>query len=236
MRVCISIGDYHKSHETMVNCHIDLLFGGNTCVVCGRFTGQNPYGRPVFALEQGVPFSRGSARSIDEFDVVSALHQCADMLERFGGHSKAAGLTIETNRIQEFTERINELFVEQVGTEPPPPPLPLDAELPPELVSLDLVEELASLEPCGHGNPSPRFLMRDVRVSDPSRSRDQSHLLFQVPATGLPPLRAVSFSAGDRLVELHDISRADLAVSLRPNTWRGRTSVTLEVIDFRATR
>jgi single-stranded-DNA-specific exonuclease len=191
------------------------------------------YGRPVFALEQGVPYSRGSARSIDEFDVVSALSKCADLLDRFGGHSKAAGLTIETNRIAEFTERINQVFVDDLGPTPPVPTLTLDAELGPTFVSLDLVEDLRHLEPCGQGNPPPRFLMRDLVIANARRSRDQAHLLFNVAAPGLPPLRAVSFSAGDRLVELHAHSRVDLAVSLRPNTWQGRTSVTLEVADFR---
>ena len=191
------------------------------------------YGRPVFALEQGAPFSRGSARSIDEFNVVEALHRCSDLLEKFGGHSKAAGLTIETNRLDEFSERINDVFVDEVGTRPPPPSLTLDAELAPEFVSLDQVEELAHLEPCGHGNPPPRFLMRALPVFDARRSRDQSHLLFNVASSNGAPLRAVAFSAGDRLVELHDMSKVDLAVSLRPNTFRGRTSVTLEVVDFR---
>jgi single-stranded-DNA-specific exonuclease len=200
-------------------------------LVASRLT--EAYGRPVFALEQGVPYSRGSARSIDEFDVVSALHQCADLLDRFGGHSKAAGLTIETNRISEFTERINQVFVSEVGPQPPLPTLTLDAELHPAYVSLDLIKDLQHLEPCGQGNPSPRFLMRDLSVEDARRSRDQSHLLFNVSAPGLPPLRAVAFSAGDRLVELHELSRIDLAVSLRPNTWKGKTSVSLEVVDFR---
>jgi single-stranded-DNA-specific exonuclease len=192
------------------------------------------YGRPVFALEQGAPYSRGSARSIDEFDVVSALHRCADLLDRFGGHSKAAGLTIETNRIAEFTDRINSIFVEEIGPQPPLPSLTLDAELDPSLVSLELVESLQHLEPCGHGNPAPRFLMRNLPVADARRSKDQSHLLFNVAAPGSAPLRAVSFNAGDRLVELHGSPRVDLAVSLRLNTWRGRTSVTLEVVDFRS--
>lgn len=193
------------------------------------------YNRPVFALEQSAPLSRGSARSIDEFNVVQALGQCADLLEQYGGHSKAAGLTIETNQIAAFSDRINQVFTSEVGPEPPLPSLVLDAELTPEQVSLGLIEELAQLEPCGHGNQPPRFLMRGVTIQESRRSKDQSHLLFNVGAGyGAPPLRAVSFGGGDRLVELMDLPRADIAVSLRPNTWRGRTSVTLEVLDFRS--
>jgi single-stranded-DNA-specific exonuclease len=191
------------------------------------------YGRPVVALEQGSPYSRGSARSIDEFNVVEAFHECADILERFGGHSKAAGLTIETNQIAEFSRRMNQLFLDKVGPQPPLPALPLDAELPPELVSLGLISELGQLEPCGHGNPSPRFLMRDVPLFDVLPSRNKAHLRFKVQVDGLAPLSAVSFGAGDRFVELHGLPRADLALSLRPNTWQGRTTVSLEVHDFR---
>jgi single-stranded-DNA-specific exonuclease len=200
-------------------------------LIASRLT--DVYGRPVFALEQGVPFSRGSARSIEEFDVVNALNQCADVLEKFGGHSMAAGLTIKTNRIEEFADRINTEFESQVGPEPPLPTLSLDAELEPEYVTLDLIDELDGLEPCGHGNPAPRFLMRHQHVYDVRRSKDQSHLLFNVRSSNGVQLRAVSFNGGDRLVELHDSGLVDLAVSLRKNTWRGRTSVTLEVVDFR---
>jgi single-stranded-DNA-specific exonuclease len=191
------------------------------------------FNRPVIALEQGAPFSRGSARSIDEFNVVEALHECGDILERFGGHAKAAGLTIETNRVDEFTQRINDVFRRDIGPEPPLPSLTLDAELDPAFVSLDLVSELEVLEPCGHGNPPPRFLIRDMAVFDARRSKDQTHLLFNVQSRDGMNLRAVAFSGGDRLVELHGCRTVDLAVSLRPNTFRGRTSVSLEVIDFR---
>ncbi len=200
-------------------------------LVASRLTEQ--FGRPVIALEQSSPLSRGSARSIDEFNVVEALHDCSDLLERFGGHAKAAGLTIETNRIGDFTDRINEIFAREVGPQPPLPSLSLDAELDPALVSMDLVSELDALEPCGHGNPAPRFLLRDLMVSDAKRSRDQAHLLFNVQSRDGVTLRAVSFSGGDRLVELDGCAAVDLAVSLRPNTFRGRTSVTLEVVDFR---
>lgn len=200
-------------------------------LVASRLSEQ--FGRPVIALEQRSPLSRGSARSIDEFNVVEALHECSDLLDRFGGHAKAAGLTIETNRIGAFTDRINDVFLREVGQFPPKPSLALDAQLDPVFVSLDLVEELDALEPCGHGNPPPRFLMRDLAVYDAKRSRDQSHLLFNVRSRDGITLRAVAFSGGDRLVELHECRTVDLAVSLRPNTFRGRTSVTLEVIDFR---
>jgi single-stranded-DNA-specific exonuclease len=200
-------------------------------LVASRLSEQ--YGRPVFALEQKSPLSRGSARSIDEFNVVSALESCADLLEEFGGHSKAAGMTISTNRIGEFTERINQVFRERVGDVLPVPEKVLDAELTPGDVSLDLVAELSRLEPYGHGNPAPSFLMRDVQIAGAKRSRNQAHLLFNVMDRGGNLLRAVSFGSGDRLAELGALRQADLALSLRPNTWQGRTDVTLEVHDFR---
>jgi single-stranded-DNA-specific exonuclease len=191
------------------------------------------YRRPVIAIEQGQPYSRGSARSIDEFNVVDALGECADLLKQFGGHSKAAGLTIETNLIADFTERINDVFVERVGEVVPDPALHLDAVIEPDSVSLALVEELAQLEPFGNGNPTPVFMIRGARIADARRSRNQAHLLFNVVRPLQPPLRAVAFGAGERLRELASLARADLAVSLRPNTWQGRTSVTLETVDFR---
>ncbi|MEX2426462.1 MAG: hypothetical protein WD401_06830, partial [Thermomicrobiaceae bacterium] len=64
-------------------------------------------------------------------------------------------------------------------------------------------------------------------------SRNKAHLRFKVAVPDSAPLSAISFGAGERFVELHGMSRADLALSLRPNTWQGKTSVSLEVVDFR---
>jgi single-stranded-DNA-specific exonuclease len=193
-------------------------------------------GRPVFALNQTSTYSRGSARSIDEFNVVEALHRCADLLDKFGGHSKAAGLTIETNNIHEFDDRINQIFVDSVGSEPPLPALRLDAELRPESVSLELVDELKDLEPCGHGNPAPRFLMRDVQPFDLRQVGENRHLRFKVRSGSGAALGAISFGSGDRLREIASMPRVDLALSLRPNTFRGQKTVDLEVVDFREVR
>lgn len=200
-------------------------------LVASRLSDQ--FGRPAFVLEQTPSLSRGSARSIDEFDVATALHKCSDLLTRFGGHSKAAGLTLETNNIHAFDERINQLFIDEVGAVPPTPKIALDAEISPDIVSLDLLEMFHQLEPCGHGNPPPRLLMRNVAPVNAKRVGDHSHLKFGVDSGTGQLLDAISFGSGSRLPELDAAGRIDLALSLRPNTFRGRTSVTLEVVDFR---
>jgi single-stranded-DNA-specific exonuclease len=191
------------------------------------------FSRPAIVFDEGDRFSRGSARSIEEFNVVEALEACRDLLTRFGGHSMAAGMTIPNEHIPEFRERMNRAFQREVGPEPPPRAITLDAIVDVGEISLDSCSRLAVLEPVGSGNPAPCLLLRDAAVDRVRRSRDGKHLLFNVLAPYRRPLGAVSFGAGDRVGQLGRLRRADLAFSMRPNTWNGRTSVSLEVADFR---
>lgn len=106
----------------------------------------------------------GSGRSIPGFDLHAALGECADLLERWGGHALAAGLTLKIERLGEFRERL-----EGVGRRYPAaiftPVERADLEISPCLISSELFEALGQLEPHGIGNPGPRFVLRDQRVT-----------------------------------------------------------------------
>jgi len=121
--------------------------------------------RPAFFLqlfeEQGLAV--GSGRSIPGFDLHAALGECADLLERWGGHAQAAGVTVRAANLEAFGVRL-----EAVAQGLPPALFErverADLELPPELVTPELVRALAQLEPHGIGNPAPRFVMRGQRL------------------------------------------------------------------------
>jgi single-stranded-DNA-specific exonuclease len=194
------------------------------------------YARPVVLLSQEAEVSRGSARSVDGFDISLALERCRDLLLDHGGHSAAAGLTIPTERIAELEARLLELAWTAFGSDGPALPLDLDLELRPFQITLDTLNVLARLEPFGHGNPVPRCLVRDVLAMNPSVTQDGRHVRFTVVARDGTVRQAVWFDGGTEVDRLHAGERIDIAFTLRRNSWNGDERVELDVIDVRPTQ
>lgn len=191
------------------------------------------YHRPAIVLSQGVIHSRGSARSIDGFNIVEALSACADLLLEHGGHSHAAGLTIETERLAALRERLSERFQGSFPHDVPDPVIRIDAELAPTELTLRTHARVSRLEPCGAGNLTPVFMTRGLRPRDVRLSKDGRHLLFSVLGRDGRELRAVFFGAGSRGDELAGLDEIDLAYNLKRDTWRNRVRLELAALDFR---
>jgi single-stranded-DNA-specific exonuclease len=202
-------------------------------LVAGRLTER--YSRPVLILERGDGESRGSARSIDGFNIVEALAECGDLLRHYGGHAKAAGLTVANEHLESLQARLLELATARLSAEQLRPTLRLDLELPPTPAALSqaTADALARLEPCGHGNPEPLLLLRDVAVRWPRTFGDGKHLSFAIPFGPRQGMRAVAFGQGDREGELRRAERVDLAGSLRRDWWQGEERLEFHVRDFR---
>ncbi|MDP9375325.1 MAG: DHHA1 domain-containing protein, partial [Chloroflexota bacterium] len=187
----------------------------------------------VLVLERGAAVSKGSARSIDGFNLFEALGECDDLLDHWGGHAKAAGLTVANERLDALRERLLALAAARLGADDLRPTLTLDVELPLEAVSERTSRALARLEPFGHGNPEPLFLLRGVRARYPKASADGKHLFFRLPGAGGRPVRAVAFGQGARRDELLRAPLVDLAGTLRRSWWAGEASLEFHVRDFR---
>lgn len=191
------------------------------------------YNRPALVFEQGPEVSRGSARSVEGFHMAEALAACDDLLLEYGGHSLAAGLTVETANLPLLEERLAQLATTAFSDGIPRPPLLLDAELHDHELTLQTMDLLEDLEPFGAGNPTPTFFIRGVRTRHVRRSRDGRHLLFDAITPGASVVRAVHFEGGHRCEDLEGLRSVDLAFTLRRDQWNGRTNLTLEVLDFR---
>ncbi|MGA7672104.1 MAG: single-stranded-DNA-specific exonuclease RecJ [Nitrolancea sp.] len=200
-------------------------------LVAGRLTER--FNRPSLAFSMGAEVSRGSARSIEGFNIVEALAACEDILVEHGGHSRAAGLTIQTRNLVELEARLIGLSDRTFGGTPPAPTLEIDAELYGRELSVDTAGLIAQLEPFGQGNPSPRFLVRAVRVSSPRRTRNGKHLQFDVETASGSGARAIYFNGGDELPQFFSRKPMDLVFELKLDSWNGRNQVSMEVLDYR---
>jgi single-stranded-DNA-specific exonuclease len=193
------------------------------------------YQRPAIAFERGAELSRGSARAPEGVDLMAALRATAPLLERFGGHRRAAGLALPSARLDEFRDALSVAVLDACDGELPAPELALDAELAHDELALDTVALLNALEPFGAGNAPPLLLVRDLALRSCRPSSNGKHLLLQVTDHVGRAHDAVFFSAGARLDELRALRRLDLATELRRDVWNGRVRLKLRVVDFRPT-
>lgn len=193
------------------------------------------FGRPVLLLERGEHTSRGSARSVPHFNIIEALTACSDLFVRFGGHSMAAGFTIENTRLPEFERRLLAYAEECLPDELLVPALQIDTEAPLAMLTPDLVAELAELEPFGQGNPQPVLMSSRVRVVGAwQRGAEGQHLKLQVDdGRGGPRFEAIAFRLGQLAGYFERHPWLDIAYTLEMNEWNGSRRLQLNIKDLR---
>ena len=136
------------------NCHESL-----TGIIAGRI--KESWHRPVFVLTKtGNGLLKGSGRSIESYDMYEQMNACGDLLERYGGHKMAGGLTMKEENYPEFVRRLEEGCV--LTGEDLQEVIRVDMELPPRFIGTAVTRELETLEPCGNGNPKPLFVTRNI--------------------------------------------------------------------------
>jgi single-stranded-DNA-specific exonuclease len=187
------------------------------------------YGRPTFLIgwEAGSELGRGSGRSIAGFDLHAALHRVGTTLEKYGGHTMAAGLTIRRDRFEEFRAAFQRVAYEQLVPDDLVPAQRVDIELPLGLVSDELEKLMHHLEPCGAGNPAPVFGVRGARALG-ARRVGTDHLRFTLD-DGSGVLQAIGFRWADLVPDAWLARPLDVAFRLERDEWQGNTKLQARV-------
>ncbi|HNS03865.1 MAG TPA: single-stranded-DNA-specific exonuclease RecJ [Anaerolineae bacterium] len=214
------------------------FLAGIVGLVAGRLVEQ--YHRPTIVMELGPQQSRGSARSIAQFDITAALDRCAQegLLVRHGGHAAAAGLTVENGKLKTLTSRLREIAAEELADKDLRPSLVIDAEVPLGPMDFAKLGQLQEMEPTGYANPQPRLLSRRVLVRDTRKvGADGAHLKMTVsdPAAGSRAnvtFDAIAFRQGHWHGRLP--AHVDLVYTMEENIWNGTRRLQLVVEDVRA--
>ena len=189
------------------------------------------YYRPAVAVSVGPDISRASARSIEEFNVVEALHGCRDLFHRYGGHPRAAGFTVSTRDLPAVRSRLTEAARRALDGSELRPSIDIECEVSPTQLDRDNYAFVESLRPYGEGNPDPVFLTRGAVVTRARRvGRRRDHLKMALSEGGRS-WDAIAFKLGERAVKQGD--RVDVVYNAGLNTWGGVTSMELKVLDFR---
>ena len=187
--------------------------------------------RPSVAVHRGDTESRGSARSISEFNIVAALDGCRDLLVRHGGHAMAAGFTVMNENLPKLEERLREIAASLLATLELSPTLSIDAESPLSEMNWKVQKSLEQLAPFGYGNREPIFLSRNVAVRD-ARIVGNEHLKLML-SDGQIVWDAIAFRQGSWMASLP--SRIDVAYQLEARTWNGEARLQLNVKDIKPT-
>ena len=176
---------------------------------------------------------RGSVRSVPGLDVCQVLNQCSDLLERFGGHPAAAGLTIRKENFHPFQERFSSIVANLLHYSVPSPVLEVDAQVSLGLVNYQLLGELQRLHPFGVGNPEPIFMAVGLTVLE-QRIIGDDHLKMIVRQNHSVPFETIGFRMGslDGVKRLQE-RPIDLAFVPERNRWKGLDRIQLRIRDVR---
>ena len=228
------LAEQMRRERALYVVHSPQFVSGIVGLVAGKL--MDRFYRPVLVIEEGEQESRGSARSIPEFDISAALDEVGGLLIRHGGHSRAAGFTVATNRLPEFADALHTIAQRDLSSQVNlRPTLYVDAVVQLDQINWLIQEQFMRLEPMGQENPSPLLLCRNVRVREarPIGNQKQHMRLIIDSGPNTPVLDAVAFQQGAWVKHLNDGSCLDLLFQVEANEWQGRKRLQLNVQDLR---
>ncbi|NGP77649.1 single-stranded-DNA-specific exonuclease RecJ [Balneolaceae bacterium YR4-1] len=190
--------------------------------------------RPAIMLSTVDGKIKGSARSIKGFNIYEALKQCEDLLEQFGGHEYAAGLTIKEENLIEFRKRIDEIASGMLSEQDFEPELRIDCELKLEEIDMRFWKLMSQFEPFGPRNLRPNFVSRDVNVVGVPTIVGSGHLKMKVSQNGSGVFDVIGFNMHEYLPIIRNSKNKtiDIAYSLEENYWNGRRSLQIRLRDI----
>ncbi|MFI3258985.1 MAG: single-stranded-DNA-specific exonuclease RecJ [Rikenellaceae bacterium] len=195
------------------------------------------YYRPTVVLTMSNGLVTGSARSIQGFDLYQAVESCSDILENFGGHLYAAGLTMRPEMVEEFTRRFNAYVEENIDPKILVPQVDIDTEILFSEITDDFRESLNRFQPFGPGNTAPVFVTKQVSNNGNARlvGMDMEHLRMDLiqkekPNTRMP---AIAFGQPDLYNWVRSGRPIDVCYSVVENRYRGKVTTQLRIKDIR---
>ena len=190
------------------------------------------YACPCFmiCLEGGM--GKGSCRSWGDVNLFELLSSCAPLLENFGGHALAAGFTVREENIPALAQALRRRVAEVRRGRELPSVLEVDMAVSPQHLTVEAVEALDLLEPCGTGNPRPVFLLQGAQVHTMSQVGRGRHLKLRLESRGVP-LDAIYFSSQGAELGLTPGCRVDVVFYPQINDFRGRRDLQLQIVDLR---
>ena len=222
--------DYNPMRDAAIVVSARGWHPGVLGIVASRIS--RKYHRPSIVIGvEANGIGKASGRSIEGLNLLEALNHCAELLEKFGGHEMAAGLTIREERIDEFAREFRRVARELLSDECLQPCLRLDHELAFSDLSFDFLHWHEMLQPFGNGNPHPLFFAREVESVATPRLVNDKHLILGLRQRNYHQ-RAVYFDAGNAPLPP---TPWDIAFRIRANEYEGETRLDMQIQALRKT-
>lgn len=190
------------------------------------------YACPCFMICLDGQLGKGSCRSWGDINLFELLSSCSELLENFGGHALAAGFTVREENIPALARALRRRVAEGRQGRDLPSVLEVDMAVAPQHLTVEAVEALDLLEPCGTGNPRPVFLLQGAQVHAMSQVGRGRHLKLRLESRGVP-LDAIYFSSQGAELGLTPGCRVDVVFYPQINDFRGVRTVQLQIVDLR---
>ena len=204
----------------------DSWHPGVVSIVASRLV--DLFNRPAFVISLNNGIGKGSGRSISEFNIHQGLKQCASLLLSYGGHYRAAGISIKEDNIDEFSDLLNEIIRNSVDSQSIISQTMIDAECQLSDINLKLINEMEMLAPFGCNNPEPILCARNIKVSSPTIVGN-NHLKMKLSSKGISH-DSIWFSMGEFLPALSG-AHLDVAFTPQINYWNGTSDIQLKMKD-----
>ncbi len=221
-------------HQKSIVLYDETWHKGIVGIVASRLT--EKYYRPAVVLTKSNNMISGSARSVPGFDVYKAIESCRDILENFGGHTYAAGLTLREEHLNEFIERFNTISFDGIEAGMMLPQITVDAEISFSQITPSFIEGLTLFNPFGPENENPVFLTKNVYDTGGSKlvGKGFRHIKLEVTdQTTNIPMPGIAFSQHDFYQRIKSGLPVDICYTIEENTHGGKSFTQLMVKDIR---
>ncbi len=189
--------------------------------------------RPTVILTQANGKASGSARSVNGFDVYEALAECADLLEQYGGHAHAAGLTLPLENLELFKSKFEAVVAHRISEDSLTPQQEIDCVLELSQINTKFHQVIKQMSPFGPQNMQPIFVSKNVFLNGKPSVLKESHLRFSVKQENSITFEAIAFSMSQHFDKLVPNKPFDICYQILDNDYKGRRSLQLMIKDLR---
>ena len=204
-------------------------------IVASRLT--EKYYRPAVVLTKSSELVTGSARSIGGFDIYKAIEGCRDLLENFGGHTYAAGLSLREENLPAFIERFQQLAAEDSHLAQMTPQIDIDALIDLKDINTKFMNDLKKMNPFGPNNQKPVFCTYEVKDYGTSKlvGHNQEHIKLEIidGKSGTSPIHGIAFGMARYYAHIKQMKPFNICYTVEENTYNGNSSLQLQVKDIK---
>lgn len=204
-------------------------------LVAGKITDE--FGKPCVVLQKEAEISRGSLRSVPGINIIETLEECSELLEKFGGHDQAAGITIKNDNLEKFSRKIENIMSQKMKNFSGEKIMEADIDIEAREIDYDLVRNIERLHPFGEGNRQPALIIRNMLIKEIKKvgSQGKHAKIFLKPDDDTPKIfEAIWFNSEDKLI-FGINANVDILANLQLDKWNGNEKIVLNVIDMRET-